>query len=234
MGDPAAQWRYFTILCFSVQSYTLFASLAAPIALFATFGCFAMLFRVIVHILVMLSLVPSNDIEGFVSCTMCSACVVSIVLYSLSTNCAMDSNTLLPMSGKRWHCLSFVGMCGMSRSAVCDASMDMLLGNLTITPGAHYFVLVQCASMPMKWLVYPESAIAGSLSTKRRAANVYLDVLENAIVFVANLCLVVIILSQMYHVAGTAANVCVDPSILFVDVALSLCSTFLLQQRALL
>ena len=46
----------------------------------------------------------------------------------------------------------------------------------------------------MKWLVYPESDIACSLSAKRRAANAYLDVLENAIVFVVNLCLVVIIL----------------------------------------
>ena len=56
---------------------------------------------------------------------------------------------------------------------------------------------------------------------------------KNAIVFIANLCLVVIILSRMYHATGTAANVCVDPFILFVDVDSSLCPTFLLQQRAL-
>ena len=58
--------------------------------------------------------------------------------------------------------------------------------------------------------------------------------LENEIVFVDNLCLVVIILSQMYHAAGTTANVCVDTFILFANVASSVCPTFLLQQRALL
>ena len=144
---------------------------------------------------------------------MCSACDVSIALYSLFTNCAMDSKALLPISGKRWHFLAFVGMSGISRSAVsCVASMDMLLSNLTITPGAHCCMFAQCALMPMKWLVYPEPAIACSLSAKRRAANVYLDVLENTIVFVAKLCLVVIILSRMYHAADTAASVCVVPS----------------------
>ena len=39
------------------------------------------------------------------------------------------------------------------------------------------------------------------------------DALENTIVFVANLFLVVIILSRMYHAAGTTTNVCADPSI---------------------
>ena len=149
---------------FSVQSYTLFACIAVPIALFVTFGCFEMLDKLIVHILMTLSLVPSNDIEGFLSCTMCSASAVSIALYPLSTNCAMDSKDLLPISGKRWHFLALVGMRGMSRRAVCDASMDILLGNLTITPGTHCCMFVQCALMPMKWLVYPESAIACSLS----------------------------------------------------------------------
>ena len=212
---------------FRVQSYTLFDSLDAAIALFATFGCFAMLFRLIVHILVTLSLEPSNEIEGFVSCTIYSACVVSMALYPLSTNCVMDSNALLPMSRNRWHCLAIVGMCGISSSAVCVASMDMLLGNLTKMPDAHCCMFVKCVFMPIKWLVNPESAITCSLSAKRRAANVYLNVvLENAIVFVANLCLVVIILSRMYHATGTAANVCVDLLILFADVAFSLCPTF--------
>ena len=58
--------------------------------------------------------------------------------------------------------------------------------------------------------------------------------LESVIVFVANLCLVVIILSRMHHAAATAANVCADLSILFADVASSLCPNFLVPQRALL
>ena len=57
--------------------------------------------RLMVHILVTLSLVASNDIEGFVLCTMYSACADIMVLYPLSSNCAMDSNALLPMSGNR-------------------------------------------------------------------------------------------------------------------------------------
>ena len=52
---------------FSVQTYMLFACQATPITLFATFGYFTMLFRLILHILMALSLVPSNDIERFVS-----------------------------------------------------------------------------------------------------------------------------------------------------------------------
>ena len=51
-------------------------------------------------------------------------------------------------------------MWGMSRSAVCVASIDMLLGSDTVTPGAHCLMLVQCALLPRKWLVQPESAIA--------------------------------------------------------------------------
>ena len=234
-GDPATQWRYLNMSRFSVQSYKLFASFDAAIALLATFFCFVMFLRLIVHILVTLSLVPSNDIEGFVSCTMYSACVVSMTLYPLSTNCAMDSNALLPMSGNRWHCLAFIGMCGMSSSAVCVAFMDMLLDNLTIMPGAHCCMFAQCAFMPMKWLSHPELAISCLLFASSQAANTYLDVvLENVIVFVANLCLVVIILLKMYHATGTSANVYVDPLILFADVDSSSCPTFLLQQRALL
>ena len=38
--------------------------------------------------------------------------------------------------------------------------MDMLLGRVTLTPGAHCLMLVQCALLPKKWLVHPESAIA--------------------------------------------------------------------------
>ena len=116
----------------------------------------------------------------------------------------------------------------MSSSAVCVASVDMLLGNLTIMPGAHCGMFVQCALMPMKWLVYPESAIACSLFASRRAVNVYLDiVLENAIVFVAHLCLVVVILSRMFHAAGTAVNVCVD-LLFFCQHSLVLVSHFLI------
>ena len=84
-----------------MQSYTLFASIDAAILLFVTFFCFAMSLRLMVHILVTLSFVPSNNIEGFVLCTMYSARADSMALYPLSTNCAMDSNALLPMSGNR-------------------------------------------------------------------------------------------------------------------------------------
>ena len=104
-----------------------------------------------------------------------------------------------------------------------------------MTPGAHCCMFVQCTLMPMKWLVHPESAIACSLCASTLAANAYLDVvLEKAIVFVDNLCLVVLILSLVFHFAGAAANVCVDPFSLFAVVAASWCPAFLLRQRALL
>ena len=126
-------------------------------------------------------------------------------------------------------------MFNVTSSAVCVASMDMLFINFTIMPGAPCCMFVQCALMPMKWLVNPESAIACSLFASRQAANEYLDiVLENVIVFVDNLCLVAIILSRMYHATGSASIVCVDPLIFFDDVAASWCPAFLLRQRALL
>ena len=55
----------------------------------------------------------------------------------------------------------------MSNSAVCVASIEILLGNLTIIPGAHGCMFVKCALMPMKWPVHPESAIACSLFASR-------------------------------------------------------------------
>ena len=51
-------------------------------------------------------------------------------------------------------------MLGMSRSAVCVASIDMLLGSETLRPGSQRTMLVQCTPLPRKWLVHPESAIA--------------------------------------------------------------------------
>ena len=76
--------------------------------------------------------------------------------------------------------------------------------------------------------MHPESDIACSLFASRRAVNVYLDiVLENAIVFVAHLCLVVVILSRMFHAAGTAVNVCVD-LLFFCQHSLVLVSHFLI------
>ena len=126
-------------------------------------------------------------------------------------------------------------MFGISSSAVCVTSMDILFGNFTIMSGVHCCMFVQCELMPMKWLVHPELAIACPLFASRRAANAYLDVvLENAIVFVDNLCLVVLIPLLVYHATGTDVSVCVDLFILFTNVAASWCPTFLLRQRALL
>ena len=63
------------------------------------------------------------------------------------------------------------------------------------------------------------------------AANVYLDVLVFCmIVFACNLCLEVMILSCIDH----AENVWVDPFILLVTVASSLCPVFLERQSKLL
>ena len=66
-----------------------------------------------------------------------------------------------------------MGMAGISRRAVCVASIDMLLGNLTVTPGAHLVMFVQWAFKPKKWLVHPESAMAVSFCVNDVAANAY-------------------------------------------------------------
>ena len=82
----------------------------------------------------------------------------------------------------------------------------------------------------MKWLVHPESAMAMLLASMF-AANAYLDVVVLfMIVLECNLCLEVMILPCIDH----AANVWVDPFILLVTVASSLCPVFLERQHKLL
>ena len=61
----------------------------------------------------------------------------------------------------------------MSRRAVCVASIDMLLGSLTVMPGAHCLMFVQWALRPRKWLVHPESAMAVALWFNMVAASAY-------------------------------------------------------------
>ena len=85
----------------------------------------------------------------------------------------MDNRALLAMSGKRWQRRASIGKDGMSRRAVCVASIAMLLGNLTVTPGAQGIMFVQWALRPKKWLVHPESAIAVSFCCMMAAANAY-------------------------------------------------------------
>ena len=85
----------------------------------------------------------------------------------------MDSRALLAMSGKRWQCRAAMGRDGMSRRAVCVASIAMLFGNFTVTPGAHLVMFVQWACKPKKWLVHPESAMAVSFCANVVAASAY-------------------------------------------------------------
>ena len=76
-----------------------------------------------------------------------------------------------------------------------DTSIVVLFGDLHVTPGAHYLMCLQCALIPNKYLVYPESAMTYSLCEIPFAASVYLDlILFNAIVFVANLWLFILLL----------------------------------------
>ena len=90
--------------------------------------------RLIAHMLLVRSRVPAKDSVGFSVCSMMRASGVNTALYPLSQNCAMDNRALLPISGKRWHLRAAMGMCGMSKRAVCVAVMDILFGNLTVTP----------------------------------------------------------------------------------------------------
>ena len=119
--------------------------------------------RLMDHMLFCLSRLPSKDLLGSVVCSISNDDLENMALYPLSQNCAMDSKALFRMSGNKWQRRAASGMCGMSRSAVWVASMDMLLGSFTVIPGAHFLMSEQCALMPKKWLVQPESAIAVSL-----------------------------------------------------------------------
>ena len=132
-----------------------------------------MLWRFIDHMLVVWSLCPTNDFAGLVACSMTSDVAENMALYPLSQNCAMDSKALFFMSGNKWQRRAAMGICGMSRSAVWVASIDMLFGNSTVTPGAQRFMLVQCTFVPKKWLVHPELAIAAALCCNIDAANAY-------------------------------------------------------------
>ena len=82
----------------------------------------------------------------------------------------------------------------MSRRAVYDVSIVMLFGNLTVIPGAHFAMCVQCALSPKKLLVYPYLAMTCLLCAMSFAASAYLDLfLFNAIVFFANLWLFILL-----------------------------------------
>ena len=76
-----------------------------------------------------------------------------------------------------------MGMLGWSSKAVCVACIVMLFGRLTITPCAHGVLLVQCALVPRKWLVQPESAIALLLSNGRLIMFLFI---VDTIVFACN------------------------------------------------
>ena len=103
-----------------------------------------------VHIRVFGSQPPSNDKSGLVSWTMDIEVGFNTALYPWSTNCAIDSKALFPMSGKMWHWRASIGMLGWSSRAVCVACIVMLFGRLTMTPWAHGCLFVQCAFVPRK------------------------------------------------------------------------------------
>ena len=95
------------------------------------------------HMLFALSRWPVKDLDGSVLCSIRSESESKIALYPLSQNCAMDRRALLCMAGNKWQRLAASGICGMSRRAVCVASIDILLGSFTLTPGAHFVICVQ-------------------------------------------------------------------------------------------
>ena len=81
------------------------------------------------HMLFVLSRLPETDFDASDVCSNVNFVDENIALYPLSQNCAMDSKALFDMSGKMWHLLAARGMLWMSRSGVCVASIDMLLGS---------------------------------------------------------------------------------------------------------
>ena len=102
------------------------------------------------HMLFILSCCPVKDLDGSVVCFIRSELESKMALYPLLQNCAMDRSALLCMAGNKWQHLAARGMWGMSRRAVCVASINMLFGSLTLTPGAHFVMCVQCALSPRK------------------------------------------------------------------------------------
>ena len=89
--------------------------------------------------------------------------------------------------------------------------------------------------IPKKCVVQPESAIARSLLVIVSIAYAYLDIVVfSGIELCVNVCLYVLMLSRSSQLAGTVANECDDPFILFAEVASPLCPVFLVRHLGLL
>ena len=156
----------------TVKSYTLFACrvVADDCGVLEDEGRFC---KLIVHMLLVRSLWPSKERHGSDMCSIINLSCVKMALYPLSQNCAMDNRALFVMSGKRWQWRAAIGRDGILRRAVCVASIAMLLGNFTVTPGAQGVMFVQWAFKLKKWLVQPESAMAASFCCIVAAASAY-------------------------------------------------------------
>ena len=144
--------------------------------------------RSIVHIIVRLSCFPWKDIECVPLFTMYMLLGVSVSVYPLSTNCAINRSALTPMSRNDWHYLALRGMLGVSRRVVYVTSIAMLLGRRTMTPGLYLVMLVPWALLPRKWLVYPDLEMYFWLvGVGAYCMYIYLC---SAIVLFANICLI--------------------------------------------
>ena len=109
-------------------------------------------------------------------------------------------------------------------------SAIVALGSLTVIPGAHSLIVVQCVLYPEKWLVHPDSATYLLLLAMTSIANEYLDfMVDNVIVLLVKILCLLVLLSMQFH-----SKPCVNPSILFDVVPSSLWLGFCVRHITLL
>ena len=92
-----------------------------------------------------------------------------IAVKLMSQNWPIESRALFWSAGKTWVRCAARGSHGKGNSAVWVDCIVSLLGSLTEMPCSVGTVLPQVLSIPMKWLVQPESTMARRLTDGLRA-----------------------------------------------------------------
>ena len=127
-----------TILCLKI-----FVCVCILICFILVWNCVLFIgLRLRGHIHISTSLVPCKDICMSSWCSNRVFVDAKIVWYPLLQNYAIDSNPLVFMSWNIWHFCDVLGRLDISMSAVCVTSIILLLGHLTLIPGAHSSIFV--------------------------------------------------------------------------------------------
>ena len=114
--------------------------------------------------------IPVSVVLGPVKLT---SLAVNVAVNPWSQNCPMDMRLRLPKAGNTLERRAPIGNWGKGRRAVCDAQIDAQFGSPTRMPLDVEYLFVHGVEGPRKWLVQPESTMAGVLGTKVRGAVLF-------------------------------------------------------------